>query len=453
MLNPKITIQSLDMYLALGGMKGLECAGQMDPAEIIAEVDQSGLRGRGGAGFPTGRKWAAVNQDPCPNRFVVCNGAEGEPGTFKDRLLMRNNPYRVLEGMAIAARAVQAKFAFIAIKKSFVPEGQALERALKEMTAAELLDGVTIQIVRGPEDYLFGEEKALLEVIEGRDPLPRVAERPPYQYGLFVKNESETNPTVVNNVETFSHVPIILAEGAEAFRELGTAGCPGTMVFTVCGDVARPGVFELPMGTTLRELLETHAGGRRNGREIKAVFPGAANAVILPSMLDLPLDFDVMKNASTGLGAGGFIVCDESACMVQMALVFSNFLYRSSCTQCISCTYGTGQATDALRQLASGIGTQNDIQEAFSGAKMAPNANRCYLPVQHSILIPSILHAFADEVRAHFQHGCIDCRKAVLPLIADYLPEYQLFRYREMQTSTFSEAHHFASTTGHPGDV
>lgn len=233
-------VESLDAYIARGGGEGLRNGLAIGSAGIIAEITRSGLRGRGGAGFSAGVKWTSVARDRCPTKYVVCNGAEGEPGTFKDRYLLRKNPYQLLEGLAIAAHAIGAQRAFVCLKKSFAPEIAAVRRALAEMTAANFLGPVTVDVVLGPENYLFGEEKAMLEVIEGGEAMPREADRPPYVRGLFVTGLDRPNPTVINNVETLSNVPHILRRGGGWFRSLGTSDTPGTMVFTISGDVETP---------------------------------------------------------------------------------------------------------------------------------------------------------------------------------------------------------------------
>jgi len=345
-LLPEAPVRSLLEYLAIGGGTGLARARQLGPGGTVAEVLASGLQGRGGAGFPTGRKWGAVAAAPGAH-YLVCNGTEGEPGTFKDRALLRANPYQALEGAAIAAYAVGARSVYVAVKARFGPEIDALSRAMVEMSEAALLGDVPFNLVTGPDEYLFGEEKALLEVVEGEAPLPR--NLPPYLHGLYAaapqlgwsakagteeSPRAESNPTVVNNVETLSTVAHILARGAAWFRQFGTAGSPGTVVTTVVGDVVRPGVFEVELGTPLYELIDL-AGGLPAGRSVKAVLSGAANGVLTGDQLDLPLDRDAL--AGGGLGAAGFIVYDDTACMVEVARIFSRFLWIESCGQCLCC--------------------------------------------------------------------------------------------------------------------
>jgi len=429
-------IKSLDQYLAIGGGQAIGKALSMPSQRVIAEVKRYGLRGRGGAGFPTGVKWASVAHDPCPTKYLVCNGAEGEPGTFKDRYLMRNNPYQLLEGMAIAAYALNAKKAYLGMKKSFETEYAAVSKALQEMSARGLLGPTPLEIVLGPEDYLFGEEKGLLDVIEGGDALPREADLPPYVKGLFA-TPTDLNPAVVNNVETLSNVPNIIVRGADWFRSVGTPDSPGTMIFTVSGDVQKPGIYELPMGTPLRQLIDQSGGGFRPGRSVKAVFSGISSAVIMPFALGTPLEFGAMRSIGSGLGSGGFIVYDDTACMVRVAHRFSEFLFVESCAQCISCKTGTNQATNNLQKLIEGSGNEIDLEYVLAGARMAPNANRCYLPVEHSLLIPSIVTNFLTEFIQHYSRGCQGCREIVVPKMADFDVSTGAFAY--MKTKTAAE--------------
>ncbi len=317
-----VTPRSFDEYVAAGGGRGLEIALGAWPGAVIEEVAKSGLRGRGGAGFSTAEKWRSIRTVGAGPRFAVCNGAEGEPATFKDRLLLRTNPYQVLEGLAIAAYAVGADRAYVGLKETFTREVEAVSRALQEMSEADALGGIPFETVQGPDRYLFGEETGLEEVIEGRLPLPRTVR--PFMLGLFAQPPND-NPTLINNVETLANVPHILADGPEWLRATGTDASPGTMIFTVCGDVRREGAFELPLGTPLRHLMEEQAGGAPEGRTVKAIFPGASNTVLVPAELDTPLDFDSMRQVGSGLGAGGFAVFDDSACIARAAYLYSRF--------------------------------------------------------------------------------------------------------------------------------
>lgn len=417
-------VTTLEQYRALGGGEGLAAAAELDPDEIVAEVRRSGLQGRGGAGFPAGRKWASVRAQSCATTYVVCNAAEGEPGSFKDRWLLRHNPYQVLEGLVIAARAVGAREAFVAFKQRFDAEHAALVRARDELAAAGWLRHVRVELVLGPDDYLFGEEKALLEVIEGNRALPRIL--PPYQVGLFASPGSP-NPTVMNNAETLAHVPHILRHGADWFRARGTETSPGTMLFTVCGDVRRPGVYELPLGTPLRVLLDDHAGGPHPGRTIKAVVSGASNPVLTAAQLDTPLAFDALRDAGSGLGSGGLIVYDDSACMLAATATLSRFLASESCGQCPACPQGCGQISDALEQLESGQGCERDIDTIRSRCRSVTGGHRCGLPVGEQQLVSSILDAFGDEVAAHVGGACPRPRTLPSPFLRDVDPETGAF--------------------------
>jgi NADH:ubiquinone oxidoreductase subunit F (NADH-binding) len=409
--------RSFGEYEAAGGGRGLQTALAAWPVAVIQEVAKSGLRGRGGAGFPTGEKWRAVRAVGAGPRFAVCNAAEGEPATFKDRLLLRTNPYQVLEGLAIAAYAVGAERAYVGVKEAFTPEIQALRRALGEMEDADALGGVPVEVVLGPDLYLFGEETGLEEVIEGRLPLPRVAR--PFMQGLFA-TPPQDNPTLVNSVETLANVPHVLADGPDWLRANGTDRAPGTMLFTICGDVRREGVFELPLGTPLRSLVEELAGGTPESRMVKAIFPGASSTVILPEQLDTPMDFDSMRQAGSGLGAGGFAVFDDSACMVQAAYRYSRFLFVESCGQCPACKFGTGEVTQALQGIEAGGGSDRDLELILVRARGSTGGQKCALPTGESLLMQSLIQAFGDEFRRHIGRSCPLPRELPFHKIVDW---------------------------------
>jgi NADH:ubiquinone oxidoreductase subunit F (NADH-binding) len=421
-------VATLDEYLDAGGGRGLGEAMRRAPHDVIEEVRRSGLRGRGGAGFPTGMKWRTVAGDPCPTRFVVCNAAEGEPGTFKDRWLMRMNPYQVLEGLAIASTAVEARRAFIGVKDGYEREAARLRLAMEEMSARDLLGGLTVELLGGPDEYLFGEEKALLEVIEGNLPLPRNI--PPFMEGLF-REPGSSNPTVVNNVETLANVPHILRKGADWFRSFGTERSPGTMVFTLSGDVASPGLYELPLGTSLRDLVFTIGGGPPNGRSVKAIVPGASNTMLVPDQLDTPLDFDAMKRVGSGLGSGGFVVYDESACIVRVAHAFSRFLFVESCAQCPACKHGTGQITELLDRIDRGEGSDIDVETILARCLTVTDGQRCALPTGESLLVQSAVQLFGDEFAEHLGRGCPRPRPIRVPKLVDFDEAAGRFVYDE----------------------
>jgi NADH-quinone oxidoreductase subunit F len=424
--------RSFAEYREAGGGKGLEAALGARPEAVIEEIAASGLRGRGGAGFPTGEKWKSVRTVGAGPRYAVCNAAEGEPATFKDRFLLRTNPYQVLEGLAIASFAVGAERAYIGLKEIFTDEVAAVSGALQEMEEADALGGGSIDIVLGPDLYLFGEETGLEEVVEGRLPLPRVAR--PFMLGLFASPPNE-NPTLINNVETLANVPHIIAEGADWLRASGTESSPGTMVFTVCGDVQREGVFELPMGTPLRYLVEDLAGGPPAGRALKAIFPGASNTVIVPGELDLPMDFDSMRQAGTGLGSAGFAVFDDSACMVRAAHLYSRFLFVESCGQCPACKLGTEEVTNGLEAVEAGAGSDLDAETILVRARSCTDGQKCALPTGESLLMQSLVQVFAEEFRRHIGTSCPLPRQLPFHKIVDWDQDAAQFVY----DSTYGE--------------
>ena len=420
------SVTSFAAYVEGGGGRGLEVALGAAPEAVIDEVATSGLRGRGGGGFPTGEKWRAIRSTGSGDRFAIGNGAEGEPATFKDRWILRTNPYQVIEGLAIAAYAVGASTAYLGIKQTFAEETATVSRALAEMRDAGALGDVAIELVLGPDLYLYGEETGLEEVIEGNPPMPRTAR--PFVQGLFARPPSD-NPTLVNNVETLANVPRIVADGPDWLRANGTDASPGTMVFTVCGDVSRDAVVELPLGTPLRELVEGTGGGVSDGRTIKAIFPGASNTAIPVSELDTPLDFESMRSIGSGLGAGGFAVFDDTACMVRAAALYSRFLWVESCGQCPACKFGTGEVTAALERLDSGAGSEQDVELILVRARGSTDGQKCALPTGESLLVQSLVQVFADEFRAHVDGACPLPRSMPFHKIVDWDPEAGRFEY------------------------
>ncbi len=420
-LLPDEPLTSLDEYVdGFDGGQGLIRARELGPDGVAETIERSGLRGRGGAGFPTGRKWASIRAggSQVGDRYAVANGAEGEPGTFKDRMLMRRNPYQVVEGLAISAAVVDAVGAYLAVKASFEPEIEALSRALREMSEAGLVGDVPITLVTGPEEYLFGEEKALLEVIEGEDPLPRLF--PPYIYGLFTAMPQmgwsagtdfspdgvavpSSNPTLVNNVETLANVVPILGHGADWYRGFGTHESPGVAIATVVGDVQHAGVAEIELGAPLREIIDRIGGGPRPGRTIKAVLSGVASGVITARNLDVPVTYEDLVKVDSGLGSLGFTVYDDTADMVSVARSVSRFLYVESCGQCPACKFGTGEVTAYLDRIASGEGVDHDVEVIGARLDTVTDANRCFLGAQEQAVIGSLLRQFPEEFAAHLE--------------------------------------------------
>ena len=435
-LLPPSAVTSLDGYLATetGGL-GIKRAQEIGPAATTEEVLRSGLRGRGGAGFPTGRKWAGVVASPGTQRYLVCNAAEGEPGTFKDRALMRANPYQLVEGVVIAGFAIDAVEAFICLKAGFTAELAAVRRAVEEFQAAGICAECRIKVIGGPEEYLYGEEKALLEVIEGNAPMPRLL--PPYEHGLFATvpqtgwtatetepghtaGRHESNPTLVNNAETLANVPHILARGADWFRSMGTEASPGTLVCTVVGDVVAPDVGEVELGTPLGTVIDLVGSGLAGGRSVKAVLPGVSNPVITAEHLGIPLSYEGFQAVGSGMGAGGYIVYDDTACMVEVTRLFSRFLAVESCGQCPPCKMGSQEITDRLARIEAGAGAEQDVAEIGGWLDKVTDGARCFLATEERVLVASMLRAFPDEFAAHVEgNGCPRPRRVVFPKLVD----------------------------------
>jgi NADH:ubiquinone oxidoreductase subunit F (NADH-binding) len=433
-LLPSSPITSLDEYLATetGGL-GVETAQRLGPRATIEAIAASGLRGRGGGGFPTGRKWASIADQTGSRHYLVCNGAEGEPGTFKDRALLRANPYQVVEGLIVAAFAVGAAEVFVCLKASFQRELDAVTRAVQEFQTAGICTDCTVNVVAGPDEYLFGEEKAMLEVIEGKPPLPRWF--PPYEHGLFAaspqegweagphgagRRGDEPNPTLVNNVETLANVPHILAHGADWFRSMGTAESPGTVVTTVVGDVVAPDVGEVELGTPLRAVIDAVGSGVAEGRQVKAVFSGVANPVVTADALDVPVSYEGFTSVGSGMGAAGFIVHDDTACMVDAAYRMSRFLSIESCGQCPPCKIGSSEITARLERLETGVGEAADLAVLQGWLGRVTDGSRCYLATEEQRVVGSVLQAFPDEFAEHLeQHRCPRPGRRPIPKLLD----------------------------------
>ena len=364
---------------------------------------------------------------------MVANGAEGEPATFKDRALLRHDPYRVIEGVAIAALAVGASEAYVATKRSFARETEGLRRATVELGEAGLLGDLVVTLVEGPDEYLFGEEKALLEVIEGREPLPRLL--PPWQHGLFATAaaggwESETagvtargdsNPTLVNNVETLASATYVLARGADWFRSMGTADSPGTIIVTVVGDVARPGVHEVELGTPFAEVLD-RCGWARPGRRLRAAFSGVSNPVLRVEDFDVPLTYEDLAARGSGLGAAGFALYDDRADLLRVARELSRFLAVESCGQCPACKGGSLRITDHLAALEEGRGG-HDLGALNAELRAVTDANRCFLGSGEQAVVSSVLRAFPEDVAAHLEGTAGSGPSPLVPLVKDLLPD------------------------------
>ncbi len=409
---------------------------------MIDLIDAAGLRGRGGAGFPVARKWrtVAANHSPLLPSTVVVNAAEGEPGSFKDRAILRADPYAVIEGALIAAHTVGADSVIIATKASFTREVERLRTAIAEADAAGWTAPVPVTLFTGPSEYLYGEETALLEVIDGRPPFPRIA--PPYREGvdeLFddvagadsdsrsaagvemagPTGESVAPPTLAGNAETFANVPGIVRFGGDWFREVGTLDSPGSVVCTVSGATVRHGVAEVALGTPLREVIETIGGGARPGREIVAVMSGVANPLLPASALDTPVSYEAMRAAGSGLGAAGFIVFDDADDLVGVAAGVAHFLAVESCGQCARCKDDGLVIAQLLAGLAGSHATEHDTDELATHLDTVTEGARCNLATQQQIVVGSVLRLFPDLVRAHAERAVAGVEPFPIAAIAD----------------------------------
>jgi NADH:ubiquinone oxidoreductase subunit F (NADH-binding) len=453
-------VTSLEGYRARGGGRGLEAAVRLGPSGIIDDVEASGLRGRGGAGFTTGLKWRTVaeNISPALPATVVVNAAEGEPGSFKDRAIMRQNPYRLLEGALVAATAVGADRIVLALKASFRRELDHLRSAMAEVTAAGWTEGVELFVVEGPSEYLYGEETALLEVIAGRGPFPRVSPpfrrvaddmdadtRSPAQEPMAGPGQATVAPpTLVNNVETMSNVPLILAEGPDWFRSVGTAQSPGTIVCTVTGHTHRHGVAEFAMGTPLREVVDTIGQGASPGDRVVAVMSGVANPLVPESQLDTPATYEDMQSIGSGLGAAGFIVFDDSTDLVAVAHGVSRFLAVESCGQCTPCKQDGLALAELLDRLRRSEGDENDLAAVEDRLKTVTERARCFLASQHQRVVESILRLFPEQVRAHATDGARPARPEPIVPILDIAGDVAVLDERQARKQpdwTFDETY------------
>lgn len=400
----------LEAYLRRGGFKVLErCLKELPPEQVIDIVKRSGLRGRGGAGFPTGAKWEAVRGASGRRKFIICNGDEGDPGAFMDRMLLESFPYRVLEGMAIAAHAVGAEEGYLYIRTEYPFAIQRIEEALRRAESRGLLGEnvlgtdrrLVFRVRRGAGAFVCGEETALIASIEGRRGTPRV--RPPYpaERGLWGA------PTLVNNVETYSLVPWILREGPEAFARLGTEKSKGTKVFALAGKTVRGGLVEVPMGITIRQIVEEIGGGIASGRRFKAVLIGGPSGGCIPARLaDTPIDYEALTSAGAIMGSGGLIVLDESDCMVDIARYFLEFTQNESCGKCTFCRIGTRRMLDILTRLCNGQGRQNDIEELEHLAGLVRMGSLCGLGKTAPNPVLTTIRYFRDEYEAHLAGRC-----------------------------------------------
>jgi len=414
----------LDEYVSRGGFEGLRRALSMNREALIDEVLRSGIRGRGGGGFPSGRKWQLVASETDNEKYVICNGDEGDPGAFMDRILLESYPLRIIEGLVIAAYAVGASKAILYIRaeypQSIIRTRRALEMCRERgFIGQHVLDtdfSIDVSIFEGAGAFVCGEETALIASIEGKRGFPHL--RPPYpsQHGLF------GHPTLINNVETLSQIPFIVSHGAEAYREVGTEGSKGTKVFALAGKVRHGGLIEVPMGTTLRQIVEQIGGGMENDEQLKAVQTGGPSGGCIPaSLCDAAVDFDALNEMGAIMGSGGLVVLSESDCMVDVARYFLNFISGESCGKCTFCRVGAKRMLDILDRLTSGKGTMKDIDQLEELAISVKKAALCGLGKTAPNPVLSTLRHFRQEYEEHVQGICRtgSCKKMVSLIVTD----------------------------------
>jgi len=400
--------EGLAAYRARGGYEALAKALKTGADEVIKVVSDAGLRGRGGAGFPTGKKWQFTREAPEQPRYLVMNGGEDEPGSKKDRVLLENLPHLVIEGAILAAYAIGAAKTYLYINARYDDAIKSVNDALAEAKSAgywgdNILGSsfnLEFEVVPAPHNYVAGEDTAVLEVIEGKKPLPRQKPPFPVTVGLFGK------PTSVNNVETLANVAPIILKGADWYRKFGTAESPGTMIFSLNDDVRRPGIYELPFGTPLRYLIEECGGGMKGGRKIKAIMPAAPSSAFLPAdKIDTPLDHNSMRDAGTGLGCGVVRLIAEGTCIVEEVLKISEFFTAESCGQCPACRMETNTLTMMMKKVQAGQGGQ-PILEQF-GKILAFNKGKgfCNLIAMPGPPIESAIKLFPGDFEAHLTTG------------------------------------------------
>jgi len=415
----------IDEYIANGGFSALQkCVREMDPEKIISEIEHSGLRGRGGAGYPTALKWTAVRNEKSDKKFIVCNGDEGDPGAFMDRMIMESYPYRIIEGMIIAAYTVGAKEGYFYIRAEYPLAIERITQALNRCREHGFVGddiikkgfSLDLKITPGAGAFVCGEETALLASIEGRRGMPHL--RPPYpaQSGLWGK------PTLINNVETYASVPWIIRNGAKAFAGLGTESSKGTKVFALAGKVERVGLIEVPMGISVHRIIEDIGGGIAGRLQLKAVQVGGPSGGCVPAELaHLPVDYETLNEIGTMMGSGGLVALDETDCMVDIARYFLEFTQNQSCGRCTFCRIGTRRMLDILERLCGGQGVKADIDELEHLAIMVKKTSLCGLGTTAPNPVLSTLKYFRDEYEAHVEKRCPagNCKALITYSITD----------------------------------
>ena len=393
-------LTQIDDYRAAGGFESLSKARAMEPAKIVDELLASNIRGRGGAGFPMGKKASFLAKGTGKPTYLVVNADESEPGTFKDREIMFRVPHRLIEGCLITAYGIESKNVFIYIRGEYLHEFEILRAALDQVREADLLDGVTIVLHRGAGAYICGEETALLESLEGKRGQPRSKPPFPAVQGLYA------SPSLINNVETVATVPLIIEMGGAKYTKEGVENSAGTRLFSLSGNVVNGGNYELPLGTPLRELIYDIGGGIPNGRELKAVIPGGSSVPVLTAdQVDTALDFDSMAAAKTMLGSGAVIVIDDRCCMVQLGLRVAQFYMHESCGKCTPCREGTRWMVQILEKIEDGRAEYEeldlllDVCDRILGKCLCPLGDAAAMPVA------SYVDRFRDDFRRHIDEG------------------------------------------------
>lgn len=396
-------------YLKHGGYRALrKVLKKMEPKDVVEEVKDSGLRGRGGAGFPTGLKWSFMPQETDGPKYIACNADESEPGTFKDREFLEKEPQMMIEGLIISAYAMGVNTCYIYIRGEYATQTKILQQALAEAYEEKFLGrnilgsgfDCDIYVHRGAGAYICGEETGLMESIEGKKGQPRKKPPFPANFGLWGR------PTTVNNVETFAQVPHIINKGASWFRGIGTEKSTGNTIFGVSGHVNKPGAYELPLGYGLKDLIYKDAGGIRNGRELKAVIPGGSSVKVLPAdRIDVPLDHDSLTNAGSSLGTGAVIVMDDTTCMVRVGVVLAHFYRHESCGQCTNCREGSAWLHQLMVGIENGQGKIEDLDLLMDVADSLEGSSICALADAAAWPVQGLVTHFRDEFEEHIKTG------------------------------------------------
>lgn len=404
-LEGRIDPERIEEYIAVGGYSALlKALSEMTPAEVVEQVTRSGLRGRGGAGYPTGLKWATVAKSQNEHKYVICNGDEGDPGAFMDRSVMEDYPHRVIEGMAIAAYAIGADVGYLYVRAEYPLAIKRLTQAIRQAQKLRLLGeniggtsfSFRLEIRMGAGAFVCGEETALIASIEGSRGTPRP--RPPYPAasGLFGK------PTLINNVESFANVPQIIAKGSDWYAGIGSEKSKGTKIFALTGTITNTGLIEVPMGISLREIIFDIGGGIPNNKAFKAVQTGGPSGGCIPTeLLDIPVDYESLQKAGSHMGSGGMIVMDETSCMVDVAKYFMEFCMTESCGKCVPCRVGTAQMYDLLNKITHGEATLDDLATLEKLCGMVKTMSLCGLGQGAPSPVISTLRYFREEYMAH----------------------------------------------------